>query len=88
VPLREDESYAGRRDDYRAILWFLRRNFDLAYTAEEVMFELGSLEIVLTLADVEENFKSLLERERAESRTVRGAVYFKYDRRFGFRPPR
>jgi hypothetical protein len=86
VPVTEDQFCRGRSDIELAVLWFMRKTFDLAYAAEEVLFELGATGILSTPDEIDRALAHLLSRERIESNVVHGAVYYKYYRRLGFRP--
>ena len=86
MPVTEDQFFRGRNDIELAVLWFMRKNFDLAYTAEEILFELGATGILSSPDEIERALADLLRRERIESNVVHEAVYYKYYRRLGFRP--
>ena len=87
MPITREEFDAGQRSLGRALLWFLREHADLAYSAEELLFELGALGLISTPAGLERELTTLMGRDRVESKELEGTLYYSYVRTFGLRPP-
>jgi len=88
VPLTPEEFYGRRGSLESAVLTFLKEN-DFAYSAEELVLELKAYAVHASLQAVEAALEALLQRERLEiSQPGTRPIYYKYDRRLGFRPPR
>jgi hypothetical protein len=87
MPLTPDEFDAGKRSVVTAIYWFLKSRAPIAFSNEEIMFELGALGVIYALDELDESLNGLEQRGRVESVAVEEKVYYRYPRRVGFRPP-
>lgn len=71
-----------------AVYWFLKSRAPIAFSPEEIMFELGALSIILDLDTIGRSLTLLEERARVESAPANATVYYRYVNHLGFRPPR
>jgi hypothetical protein len=88
VPVNRDEFRAGEWNLGRAIDSFLRENRALAFSVEELLFELDEMGIPSDREAVEDALSNLIRRGYVEAKTLRGTLYYAYDDTLGFRPPR
>ena len=70
------------------MFWFLREHRGLGYSSFEIAAELGALDIIYSVEEVEAAAGILIGKDMVEAGEVSGVIYFRYYRRFGFRPPR
>jgi hypothetical protein len=87
MPLSEDEFDAGEEGRQRTVLWFLREHATTAYTADEILFELDYLGFSSSRDEVATALEALISARRILTRQIAGEIYYKCDRRIGFKPP-
>ena len=78
MPISRTEFEKGELDPSFVAEEFLRSNSDLAYTAEEVVVELASKRIALTVKEVEGILGELENHKRVSENRVRDVVYYIY----------
>jgi len=78
VPISRTEFETSELDPSFTLEDFLRSNSDFAYTAEELVVELASKRIGLTVEEVREILVYLENRERVTENRVRDIVYYIY----------
>jgi hypothetical protein len=87
MPITRDEFNDRRRNPATSLLSFLREHGGLAFTVDELMFELGGLGLILTVEEVSKALVELQARSRIEAAEVEGTLYYVYRSSLGFRPP-
>jgi hypothetical protein len=88
VPINVDDLERGNRQVRRAVLDLLRQDPRVAYSAEELTVEVGFLGIVASATEIELILTTFVNKAVIIRETVDQTVYFRYDDRFGLRPPR
>ena len=78
MPISRKEFESGELAPSFVIEEFLRSNSDLAYTTEELVVELASNRIALTVGEVEGILGDLENRGRVSENRVRNVVYYIY----------
>ena len=71
-----------------AVLWFLRDRAPIAFSIDEVLFELGALGVIYQREQIALALSSLTADDRIESAGADEQLYYRYFRKMGFRPPR
>jgi hypothetical protein len=86
MPINSTDFEKSRREISGLLIEFLRFNFHLAYTVDELIEMLASMGRKVKSEEVE---RLLLPREyggRVESNRINGVLYYKYKRVLGFVP--
>lgn len=84
MPLDPDEADIASLNLQSAVLYFFKRHRFLAYSADEVLFELGAFGVITTREDLSLALawwvrgRRLILVERADE------LYYRYDNRLGF----
>ena len=78
MPISRTEFEKSELDPSFLLEEFLRSHSDFAYTAEELVVELASNRIALTVEEVREILGDLENRERVRENRVRDIVYYIY----------
>jgi len=86
MPITRNDFEKSDRETSIMLVEFLRSNFHIAYTLDELVEELASQGRKVKAEEVE---RFLLSREyggRVESRIIDGVPYYRYKRVLGFMP--
>jgi hypothetical protein len=83
----EEADFAGRSLQGSILLFFKRHRF-AGYSADEILFELGAVGVVTNRERLAIELNQLVVTERLFLFESDGEVYYRYDNRLGFRPPR
>ena len=86
MPISRTEFETSELDPSFILEDFLRSNLDFAYTAEELVVELASKRIGLTIEEVREILDYLENRQRVSENRVRDIVYYIYRKPISPRP--
>jgi hypothetical protein len=86
MPLTPDEFDAGRESASLAILFFLRDHAPLAWSVDEIRVELGNMDRFPDWDEIQSVLAALLATNRIEATDAGGTMYYRYNRRLGFRP--
>ena len=78
MPISRTEFEKSELDPGFVLEEFLRSNPDLAYTAEELVVEMASNRVALTIEEVQGILGDLEKRERVTEHGVRDIVYYIY----------
>jgi hypothetical protein len=88
MPLNSDNvDPIGVAFDVRVINIFKRNRF-VALEFDEILFELTTSGVATTPQMLQAMLDELVERERLTLGEYDGTLYYRYDNRLGFRPPR
>ncbi len=85
MPVFREEFDAGVHNAEIHVYVFLRDRSSMAFTAVEVLFELGSLGIITSRDEVRRALEALIARRRVEAKDLGDALYYAFDRTIGFR---
>jgi len=88
VPLTPDEFQLRKQDVEAAVPWFLRDRAPLAFSTDEVLFELGTVGVMYRREQSAQALSNLAADERIESAGADEQLYYRYYRQLGFRPPK
>jgi len=87
MPINRREFESGEPEPSLLVTGFLRSNPDYAYTMEELVSEVASREVDLTVEEVQSILGFLEAKGTVESKTVHGVAYYIYRKVIGFRRP-
>ncbi len=80
MPVFREEFDAGEHNAELHVYVFLRDRSNMAFTAEEILFELGGLGIITSREEVSRALTALVNRRRLESRDLGDGMYYTFDR--------
>jgi hypothetical protein len=87
MALTPDEWDAGEENLRLAALFVLKERAPLALTLMEIRVELGHYDRFPEVAELEEALTGLMTRIGVQVKSIQGTVYYRYERKLGFRPP-
>jgi hypothetical protein len=88
VPIESEEADFIGRGLQDSILLFFKRHRFTAFSADEVLFELGVVGVMTTRELLASELTELCRLERLITFERDGEIYYRYDNRLGLRPPR
>jgi hypothetical protein len=71
-----------------SVLEFFKRNRFLAYSTDEIISGLVGVGVAVTNEELSSVLEQLVRSQRVARQEQGGEIYYRYDNRLGYRPPR
>ena len=87
MALTPDEWDAGEENLRTAVLFVLKSRAPFAVTRMEIEVELGNFDRFPEASELDDALAQLLHRIGVQVKTIGGTIYYRYEKKLGFRPP-